>query len=248
VERHNIDTLKGGRNLNTLRRKVGAAFVALGLLASSGCIEYEGNPEGPRVAIAGDSMTGLAIDEIEAKFHPELQTVIDAQNGQRIDQMLAEIEAMVTNPLGKPDVMILALGTNDMIQENPNWRESLDQMIALVADIECVVLVGVNEATDRSRGNNTLVSEGLNSALDDLAASNPDKYKRAHWLEKYDWEEEWIAQNPDGPHYFSFFYVSPDFPDGIWIGDGIHESLEGQVVLAQDMYDGVKQCSNLGSQ
>jgi hypothetical protein len=216
-----------------LRQKVSAGFVALSLLASTGCIKYEGNPDGPRVAITGDSITGQSTDAIKARLGSTFQLAIDAQYGQTMGDMLPEVEALATNPYGVPDAIILELGTKDALNENPDWRESFDQMIASVADIDCVVLVGVNRQTDAYYGNNTIVSDGLNAAMDELVASNPEKYKKIDWLEDYDIEAEISAQSAVGPHNFTMFVVNEDYPDGIWFADRIHLSQqEGYGTLA----------------
>jgi hypothetical protein len=111
-------------------------------------------------------------------------------------------------------------------------------MKGLVASVNCVVLVGVNGQTNEAYGNgDTLVSQGINDAIEATVSANPDKFKEEDWLEISDWRGEMTAQDPNGQHNFTVLYKSPEYPDGIWVGDGIHQSPEGSKFYANQVHE-----------
>lgn len=240
-------TMRTALRRGTAVLRVGAVVATVGV-AVAGCIPYQGNRDGPRVAIVGDSNTILAAapsalseaGPLRELLHPLFQTTIQAQAGKRIVDMLDELQAQVDNPAGRPDAVVVYLGTNDVMVENPDWRAAFDAMLAVVADVPCVELVTVNTDTDAMRGQTTTTASGINAAIAAAAAAEPDRVHVVPW--NVDWTAEMGAPDPAiTEHPYSVFFPPErlddhwraSFPDGVWLGDGVHQSPEGSMMLAR---------------
>jgi lysophospholipase L1-like esterase len=183
------------------------------------------------VGFVGDSILGVSADEIDQELRPNYIPTFAAQNGQRIDQMLDELEVTLTQEK-PPSIIVINLGTNDVVQENENWRSSFDQMMEMLSDVPCVGLTQVNEYTDDYYGSTNVTAIGINAAIDEAVAANPDRIFKIDF--NIDWEGEMQRQNPNEPHYYSILITDPNSPYyGIYIGDGVHPSPEGQQLLAE---------------
>lgn len=231
-----------------LRRRI---VVALGV-AVAVYLPFGGGQDRPRVAIVGDSNTVLLdgpsplSDEgaIDDALHPRFWTVVEAERGTRIVDMLDALRRQVDDPTGRPDAVVIYLGTNDVRTENPDWRPAFDEMLSIVSDVPCVELVTVNTATDLRFGRTDVTAVGINDAIAAAAAAEPDRVHVIDW--DVDWTEEMGAPDPEvTQHLYSVFVPAEDLggamraqhPDGMWVGDGVHQSPEGSIVLARAYRD-----------
>jgi lysophospholipase L1-like esterase len=82
----------------------------------------------------GDSLMVAATDTLKAES-PGI--IIDAEVGRRMDQGIDVLTAMLET--GSPDVLILALGTNNGVRS-----EQIDAVMDLAADVGKVVFVNVS--------------------------------------------------------------------------------------------------------
>src|SRR5690606_14254223 len=131
-----------------------------------------------------------------------------------------------------PDAIVLNLGTNDVLQENPAWREAFDDAMGLLAGIACVNLVTVNTQTDEHFGETDVTADGINAAIRAAAAADPERVFVIEW--DVDWMGEVARQDPTEPHYFTVLVENPASPwYGMYIGDGVHQSPEGSTALAR---------------
>jgi hypothetical protein len=133
------------------RLRRAALVVALVGLATS-CIDaYTGNPDGPTVAVIGDSITALAADEYRTQLATDYQVSVNGQPGYTIaEQLPTAREYADTAPAG----VVIALGTNDDSRAIQRWKQSpnkfvldslrdLKEMISLFPAARCIVLVNV---------------------------------------------------------------------------------------------------------
>jgi lysophospholipase L1-like esterase len=206
--------------------------------------------EKPYVAFVGDSITILASSPntlspngaIQEAFNDSYRTRIEAQNGQKIQQMLDEILDVVQDPSGPPAALVLNLGSNNVTQEDPHWKPAFDQMINSVRSIPCVLLVTVNEKTDQIHGRTNGTARDINRAIVDTVGTSKNMYIVT-------WNEDWgpeMGYTPNLPNHFFSFYSPPEslppelakaYPNGMWAGDGIHQSPEGSVEMVRRIRD-----------
>lgn len=232
------------RTAAVLRTAVAGGVV----VALSACLPYSGNREGPRIAITGDSNTSLltrpnplaeqgAIAEV---LHPVFRTTVQAKSGFRIAGMLGALREQVDNKAGRPDGVVIYLGTNDVIGESTTWRAAFDEMLSIVGDVPCVELVTVNSDTDRHFGQTEVTAAAINAAIAEAAAAEPDRIHVIAW--DVPWLSEMGPPNPEVTEHPYSVFVPPEqlddekralWPDGVWVGDGIHQSPEGSLALAR---------------
>jgi hypothetical protein len=172
-------------------------------------LKYSGNSRGPKVAIIGDSITRLATPELEAQLESRYQVNIQAQPGYRIAQMLPTLLAQLSNPYGRPAVVVENLGTNDALLDNPHWLRDSNAMIRTIDayHIACVVVTTISTLPEEMKAkfgyyksSNISIAEGLNSSIERVAQDDPNYHVM-------DWDSA-----VHGPN--SFFYLT----------DGIHPS------------------------
>ena len=149
-----------------MKRATAIVLCAVALLGAC----YRGNPSGPKVAIAGDSITVLQDQwgELDAYLVDTYYFDVAAISGQRIDQMLPSLASLLGSREGTPTRIVVNLGTNDMLQNYSSWEQSFDDMWAMIADRSCVVYVTVREVTDRTLG------PAINRKIQDTAAAQPN--------------------------------------------------------------------------
>lgn len=197
----------------------------------------------PLVAFVGDSTTALAAmptdlapdGALAGAFGDGYRIHVEAQFGQTIGDMLDEVEAVLDDPSGPPDALVLNLGTNDAVQDTTDWPAAFDEMLSLVEDHPCVLLVTVNESTDAFLGSTGTTATSINARIAE-AVTAPNIFH-------VDWNEDWGPESgftPDVDHFYSVYAppeaLPPDLrashPMGMWVRDGVHQSPEGSVELA----------------
>lgn len=187
------------------------------------------------IVFIGDSNMRISEAAIREKFELHTKVSLDGQDGQRIDQMLDEIEATVSDPADKPDAVVIYLGTNDVMQENPDWAVGFNRMIGSLSTVDCVQLVTVNTRTDARYGKTFGTAEAINQAIEQTAETHPNIHK-VDW--NIDWRLELQLQEASPNHYYTS-NTHPEYGDK-FITDGIHHSEEGSQELATRIYTSIK--------
>jgi hypothetical protein len=137
------------------RTLVAVAIVAVAATILASCAEpYTGAANSPKVAVVGDSLVAGAHDSYRWLLTTEgWNSSVAGLSGFTV----ADSQGVVTQMAAThPSAMVIALGTND-IRQMANGTEDMTQfhtamttMLASVADIACVVWVGVAESNGTS--------------------------------------------------------------------------------------------------
>jgi lysophospholipase L1-like esterase len=208
----------------------------------------------PLVAFVGDSTTALAAlpsdlapeGAIAAVFAGDYDIRVEAQFGRTIGDMVDEVEAVVDDAGGPPDVLVVNLGTNDALQGSTEWPAAFDELLSLVADHPCVLLVTVNETIDALVGPTSSTAASINARIAE-AVTAPNLFH-------VDWNEDYRPEGgftPEADHLYSV-YAPPEalppelratHPMGMWVSDGVHQSPEGSVELATRIREVLDQVS-----
>ena len=148
------------------------------LAAAAGCSHPTSS--GPRVVVAGDSITALAQPAISSALEPRYSVTYLFRIGARTAQVVPLIQADLRRN-GTPSALVENLGTNDALQasERSDQPSSWDQLLPTLEPIRCVVLTTVNTVADvRGSGDR---AAGIDARIAMLAASDPRKYKVVDW-------------------------------------------------------------------
>lgn len=143
------------------------------VLAGVGFAVFRASSESTtHVAIVGDSITVLVRPHLSRALGEGYDTDVRAENGRRIDEMLAPLQDALRR---HPRDAVVNLGTNDALQvaPHPDWRTGFAYMIELLAPVRCVVLVTVSTKLDRGPATET-VARDINAALVRAAAEHPN--------------------------------------------------------------------------
>ena len=173
------------------------------------------SPSNPRVVVVGDSITVFAHHEINHALGSNYSVTTSAVVGQRIDEMLPALQRDLKK---HPRAVVLNLGTNDVLQArlHPDWPPGFNMMIAMVANVPCVVLTTISTLAATSPAPEPAaegqVASEINGAILTTAANHPN-------VHVVDWNQ--IVHNPDGIT--------------LLIPDRIHPSDAGSRVLATEI-------------
>lgn len=171
--------------------------------------EFVGTRGGRRVVVVGDSITELSRDAIVAALEDRAEVRVDGFSGRRIAGVLPHLaDAVATSP----DVAVVNLGTNDMLDEHEAFGPDLDRMLGLAGRVPCAVVVtihdGVHEPVDANIG--TAINEHLRAA----AATGS--------IHLVDWNAA-VHRDP-----------------GLVVDDGIHPNTRGQRWIADAIRDAIR--------
>lgn len=185
------------------RAAITASLLAVGGLVLSAC--YRGNLGGPRTGIVGDSITVLSTPDIEADIAPNYAYQVQATNGYTIAQGEAELRAIDTDPAGSPVDVVINLGSNDAVQQNPNWQTDWNNLIAEADPAGCVILTTLRPILDYQRA--IPIADDINGEIARLVQSDPHVH-----------ELDWATFSDDHPQD-----ISPD---------AVHPNAQGQDAYA----------------
>ena len=150
---------------------------------------YLGNPDGPLVAVAGDSITVQSAWAIHATLDPTYSVRIASSIGETTDQMVGGVPFTNITELAasKPDIVVINLGTNDGPKTPEQILANLAALRAMFPATACFVPVTISThgiggfaaaAADARIVNPALPTEHLadwNAALDaDPTLVNPN--------------------------------------------------------------------------
>lgn len=134
----------------------------------------------PHLAVAGDSITGLAQPTISAALDPTYDVDYVYRFGERIDQVVPLLQADLREHPSTVAV-IENLGTNDAVQggRNSDVQASWYQLLSVTNPVPCVVLTTVSALVDfYGRAD---VAEWINQQIAGLAAADPARYEVVDW-------------------------------------------------------------------
>jgi lysophospholipase L1-like esterase len=191
----------------------------------------------PRVAHIGDSISDQMMPKLsQLNFNAGRQYFIDPQSGQSYQTMIGEgrgIAAGIRDATGvpkRPDVLVIALGTNDVggvSGDFNSWKTGLSwilsRMLIDTANIPCRVLMTVRDSgrdqgqdppkSDGSPGaswsNPTLAAaaDAYNQMIRDFVANNPTAFRLVDWNQMASTHRpgttaEWFSLNPFAPTFY----------------------------------------------
>lgn len=135
------------------RRHRRGAWLLLAILVVAGAVgyylwsrgsDYQGNSNGPRVAVVGDSITFLTGPEISAVLSPHYYFQVHGTVGATMAQQYGALTDALGDPGGPPHDVVVELGTNDANGSNLYWGVAFRQEVEALRQTPCVVLVNIN--------------------------------------------------------------------------------------------------------
>lgn len=172
---------------------------------------------GPRVTIAGDSITNQSNPLTSAALASAYHHRIQGFPGFTIAGVQPTVALQVATA---PDVSVINLGTNDMGQNNANWQSDptpgvgdFDEVVALVAPIPCVEFVTIYDGFHAPANNN--VGTAINAYLAALVGTNPSM----HLI-------DWNAAVDANPALLSSDHVHPTTAGRQWLADNIRTAID----------------------
>lgn len=194
---------------------------------ASACLE--GNQNGQVVASTGDSITTLATNNINSDFAAGYQTNIQGENGETMGDALQEVKDEVADPNSTPAgetpaVMILELGTNDVLTQDANWQLELYYEYLAVQSVQCVIFVNISTYVDPNvPAGSVPQAEDINTALAGIASTNANM----HVLD--------LNGAVHQGNNLNLYFDPNDF------GSYVHETVAGEQWLADLEYEAVQQ-------
>jgi hypothetical protein len=103
---------------------------------------YTGSFAGPRAAVVGDSIVGLAACATAADLGERYAYRISGINNATMATQLPTILKFKADPAGSPKDWVIELGTNDAgPSQNLNWLTDFDNQFAAIQSAPCIVFV-----------------------------------------------------------------------------------------------------------
>ena len=176
----------------------------------------------PHVAIVGDSITEQGEAVLNEVLGSRWPLEIDGRSGYTIVEQQPAATALADRD---PTQVIVNLGTNDVWHGGDLTTSASDlaTLVATFAGATCIHLVTINESMVPNGISLGARAAEVNQAIRDLAARDP----RIHLI---DWSAA-VAADQSGPQ-----------PYGPIVGDSIHPTKRGQLVLAQLYADSLAAC------
>ncbi|MDP9332540.1 MAG: SGNH/GDSL hydrolase family protein, partial [Actinomycetota bacterium] len=128
----------------------------------------------------GDSLLRVASPDIRRALDSGYEVTITARSGQRIDQMLPDLQNALRRD--RPVAAVIEnLGTNNAIQARGYSRSlsDFDQLIADTNPVGCVVLTTISTYLDKRAGGT--VARDIDARIRELHRQNPRKYPVVDW-------------------------------------------------------------------
>lgn len=195
--------------MRSIRRSIGPVVALVALLAAApGCSNDE--PGDQTIVIVGDSVTNLSRQEIGDELDWARSLTVRAQNGATTEELLPLARDGI-EAAGDPDIGVFLPGYNDILKEQAD-TEALDEMVAVAAELPCVVWL----------------------LLPTHGAYSPDE------VEVWNARLEQAAEEHDSIHLSSDWKrLVENSPDYTFVSDrdGVHPNKEGQIAIAKVMSD-----------
>ena len=178
--------------------------------------------DGDKVLVLGDSITEWGTPALETELGGRFRLQVIGRGGFRAEQL--QPEAVAAAATG-PTQVILNAGTNDALQHQPpnDAAASIEQMVALFPEAECVHVVTLNTHMRDRDGEQQQGAEQINDALRELLNDIP------------------TCRSSSGPR--SSTTTSPTTrPMGTLTPDTVHPGPEGERVLLGAYDDALQRC------
>lgn len=168
---------------------VSAVVVAAAVVATVAASAGDDPEARIKAVVVGDSLSFQASPEIqEAAADAGIDIEVDAVPGSSVAQRVADVTAAAAR---RPDVLVVALGTNDVYYAIPGPRAAVRRVLAAARPAGCVVWVLVGEVLGRSAAPfNRLVMS---------AAASDDTVDVLRWDRTSAGHDAWI--DSDGIHH-----------------------------------------------
>lgn len=204
---------------------VGAMVVILGACDPN---PYVGRPDGPRVAVVGDSLTSWVTDRQNGALVGDgWSASVTGIPGFTIRDQFDMLEKVAAS---RPQVVVVALGTNDLRQIDAGtqtWgglRADARRALSIVRNVPCVVWVGVTEQSGAYANGHRHDTAGwaVNWWLHtELRAARPDP-RQGVWV-------DWASASRGRQELFSAV-------------DDVHHSEAGRDAYSRLLHEGVRAC------
>ncbi len=168
---------------------------------------------GPRVTVAGDSITNLSTVDIRAAFSDAYNSRVEGFPGETIAQVTPFVQAQVAT---QPTASIVNLGTNDMGTNNQNWQHDLDQVVSIVGSVPCVEFVTIYAEYYANMTPPNTIGAQINAYLVNTVVP---QHSNVHIV---DWD---AAVNADPSLISSFDHVHPTPAGRAWIASHLRSAV-----------------------
>jgi lysophospholipase L1-like esterase len=179
----------------------GGVLVAIAGACSAHATEATNESPPENVTVVGDSLTYLAQAQIVSTGADlDYRVAVDGIPGLTWAQRIDRVEQVAGSP---PDVVVVELGTNDVLQNVPlaTTTQSLDQAVEALADAPCVVFVNVGLLFGDLDGRDAY-NEALDRAVE--GHSNMTVFDWKSLLDKHHaWSGDGIHLRPQYEHEFA---------------------------------------------
>jgi lysophospholipase L1-like esterase len=165
---------------------------------------------GPRVTVAGDSITNMSNPLTSAALGNDYHHRIEGLPGFTIAQVTPTVAAQAATA---PDISVINLGTNDMGLNNANWQTDLDAVIGLIASVPCAEYVTIYDGYHSPANNN--IGTAINTYLASVVAGNASR----HLI-------DWNGAVDANPALLGTDHVHPTTAGRQWIADHIKAAID----------------------
>ena len=181
--------------------------------------EYRGLSGGPKVGVAGDSITFVAAGAIEGALASRYRVWVTGLPGYRIAGVQPSITSQVAT---SPQAMVINLGTNDVGAHDGTWRSAFDAMVASLASVPCIEMVTINAKVSNYYAT-------VNNDLDGDKVIDPNEIVTV----AYDINDAIRATAAADPRFHIIDWDALVAPNALaYTTDGIHPNAAGQAWLA----------------
>lgn len=152
-------------------RKLVVVLIVLFATALVGCgppvIDSSFVGTGPRLIVAGDSIVSIGANEFHAALNLNYATMVRGYPGYKVADLLAKAPTLASY---SPTIVVLDIGTNDVLYGTADASSILAQYQQLVAQFpsSCVVAVNLFEQPSVDQWRSDVASE-INASLPSLA-------------------------------------------------------------------------------
>jgi lysophospholipase L1-like esterase len=190
--------------------------VLLSCVSVEGIPPFEGRPGGETVAVLGNSITALSVEELPVAFGDTYRSSSAGRSGRTIEELLPLAEQYAATD---PDIVVVEAGSNDAGVPEADWSglsvlAAEARMLATFPGARCIVWVNLSSHTTRASFDSH--ARGVNASLAHLETTDPR-------VVVADWDRATAGRSD-------------------LLIDGVHPNHAGQRTYAQVVRDAVDRC------
>jgi lysophospholipase L1-like esterase len=177
----------------------------------------------PPIVVIGDSITANLQPTLRQTLGDDYTLTIDGKPGFLVSDQLGAVQNAARFPFRQA---VVNLGTNDAMSSDHDLDESiasLEQIVATLADVDCLHLVTINETMVNDTNDARARARRLNDAIRDLEARDPH-------IRVIDWER--VVRDYENEH-----------PDETVTTDTVHPNDVGNRLLADAYRESLAACA-----